>query len=114
MLIKNKDSHTFTFSDACSVREYPLGIKDINVAVAKINGRFPDQGRLMNTACEEIYYIVSGSGVIHHDSGDFELNQGDQFLIEKNTQYWVEGNNLEIVVSCAPAWFKEQHIHIKE
>jgi len=49
-------------SNNCTAIEYPLHDKDINVAVIKLNGRYPESGMAVNTECKEMAYIIDGTG----------------------------------------------------
>jgi hypothetical protein len=48
----------FKNSDSCIALEYPLGDEDINAAVIKLNGRYPETGRAVNTNCKEMGYML--------------------------------------------------------
>lgn len=62
--------------------------------------------------CEEVYYVVSGSGVIHSEFGSFEISTGDVYHFQIGEKFWVEGDNLELVLVNAPAWRSDQHKNI--
>lgn len=109
MLIKKEDSNKKENSKSCIVWEYKFGKENLDLAVAKIDGRYPETGRVVNTECDETYYVTAGSGTIHHESGDFEINPGDAFFFEKGDKYSVEGKDLTLVMSNSPAWYPEQH-----
>lgn len=59
-----------------------------------INSCYPDQKRVTNLECEEVYFVISGFGIIHSGEGDFEISEGDIYFFEKGEVYWVEGNYL--------------------
>tara|TARA_Y100000310_G_C20652470_1_gene800192 strand:+ start:681 stop:1022 length:342 start_codon:yes stop_codon:yes gene_type:complete len=109
MLFKRSDADHKTYSGACSVREYNLPSEDFSFATAVINGCFPENGRVSNTKCDEIYFVISGSAVIHSDKGDFEICEGDVYFFKKGEKYWVEGSNLSLALVNTPKWFPEQH-----
>ena len=113
MLIRNVKAKLKQNSEACSVKEYEFPFKDLRIAVAKINGRYPDYGKVLNTECDEAYYVISGKGIVHTEKGDFEINKGDVFYFEKKNWYWVEGENLEVFLPTSPAWFFEQYKELK-
>ena len=105
-LVKKNETKEFKNSDQCLAIEYPLGDKDINGAVAKITGRYPDKNRAVNTKCKEMAYVISGSGQVVVEGKEYSLNVGDLVLIEPNEKYFWEGN-LEIFMPCTPAWYPE-------
>ena len=109
MLIKRKNTHLKTNSATCQVREYDFTNHLLGVAIAYINGRYPEQGQATNNKCTEIYLVLSGTGVIHTQNQVHPIKSGDAFLFKPKTRYWVEGKKLEIVVSTSPAWSSQQY-----
>ncbi|MFH0857177.1 MAG: cupin domain-containing protein [Candidatus Magasanikbacteria bacterium] len=109
MLIKKSEAKEFQNSQDCVVFEYDVPSKDLSCATALIDGRYPEQKRVVNLECEEIYFVMSGSGIVHSEKGDFEIHEGDIYFFEKGEVYWVEGNKLSLVLFNAPKWTPEQH-----
>ncbi len=112
MIIKNNQANEKTNSKSCVVREYPFKSKLLGIATALINGRYPDKGKAINYECEETYYVISGKAKLYHQDGEHILEKGDAFFFEKGKWYWLEANDLEVVVSTSPAWFPEQNENI--
>ena len=113
MLIKKNQSIKKSNSKNCTVWEYPTPSKLMTGATALINGRYPDSGRAANMECEEIYYVISGTGIIHSDKGDFKIEEGDQYFFEKKEKYFVEGKKLFIFLVNAPQWTLGQYKSFK-
>lgn len=111
-LVRKAEARKIKNDKACTVWEYGYG-KILGLALAKIDGRFPQEGAVVNEACEEAYYVVNGSGTIHYDGSDFKLKAGDAFFILPNKKYWIEGKGLTIVVPSSPNWYQEQHKYVK-
>lgn len=109
MLVKKAESKKVSNSDRCTVWEYDMDNENFNVATAYIDGRFPDEKRVVNLELEEIYYVQSGSATIHSEKGDFYIEEGDMYLFDKGERFYVDANNLQLVVACAPAFDPEQH-----
>jgi len=109
MLIKKSSSIKIENSKTCTVYEYKYPSKNFSFATALIKGRYPEERRVKNLECEEIYYVMSGSGIIHSEKGCFEINEGDLYFFEKNEAYWVKGNKLLLALVNAPKWTSEQH-----
>lgn len=107
-IIRKNQTKEFKNSDQCMGVEYPLDDKDINGATAKINGRYPDKNRVVNTKCKELAYVISGSGKVVVESKEYLFNVGDVILIAPGEKYYWEGN-FEIFMSCTSAWYPEQH-----
>lgn len=111
-IVHKNETKEFKNSDQCIAIEYPMGDKDINGAIGKISGRYPDKGRVVNTKCKELAYVIKGSGKVVVEGKEYLLNQGDVVLIEPNEKYFWEGN-LEIFMPCTPAWYPEQHQEVE-
>ena len=109
MLIKKSQAKRVGNSKDCTVWEYDYPSELSSFATALIDGRYPDKGRVTNLDCEEVYYVVSGSGILHSEKGDFVLGQGDFYFFVKGEKYWVEGKSLFLVVFNTPKWTPEQH-----
>ena len=111
-LVRKAEARRVENDKACTVWEYGCG-KALGLALARINGRFPQEGAVVNEVCEEAYYVVEGSGTIHYDGSDFELETGDAFFILPNKKFWVEGTGLTLVVPTSPNWYPEQHRYVE-
>ncbi|ASQ46063.1 cupin domain-containing protein [Legionella clemsonensis] len=98
-------------SEHCLVTEYPVNDKNIDFALVKINGRYPDTRRATNLTCQEIVYIKSGSGKVVVEDHEHRLNPGDVVLIEAGEKYFWEGE-MELLISCRPAFQIEQHHYV--
>jgi mannose-6-phosphate isomerase-like protein (cupin superfamily) len=109
MLVKKAEAKKVSNSEKCTVWEYDMHNQNFNVATAYIDGRFPDEGRVVNLEVEEIYYVQSGLASIHSEKGDCEIEAGDMYLFEKGEKFWVDAKELSLVVTCAPAFRPEQH-----
>jgi mannose-6-phosphate isomerase-like protein (cupin superfamily) len=108
MLIKSQEA-TVKFMPGCTVHEFPFPSTNLGIAQVNMTGRYPETGKAMNTVCDMIYYITSGTGIIHTEKGIFEVKKGDSYFFDKNTWYWIEANNLEVCLTTAPNWYFEQY-----
>lgn len=106
--ISRQQATSSTNSPVCTAIEYPLGDADINAAVIKLTGRYPDTGWVVNEKCKEMAYVLAGSGIVCVEGKVCKLNTGDVVLIEAGEKYYWEGT-LELFMPCTPAWFPEQH-----
>lgn len=109
MQIPKNKSIKFKIAKSSYLWEYPLKNKKLNVAFSIINGRLPDSGRLVNTECTEIYYVISGSGTVFIENKKYKIRAGSGLLIEPKQRYYVVGKKLTILCPTAPAWYPEQH-----
>jgi mannose-6-phosphate isomerase-like protein (cupin superfamily) len=97
-----------TNNAACSVTEYPLNNQMLDFAIAAINGRYPDEHRVVNQECDELAYVFDGEGKIVINRKEHLLSKGDVVLIEAGEKYYWEGN-MKLFLSCRPAWKNDQH-----
>lgn len=107
-VIRKNQTHKFKNSEKCLAIEYPLADKDINGAVIKLNGRYPDKGQVVNMICKELAYVISGNGKICAGKKEVKIRAGDLVLLKPGEKYYWKGK-LTMFVPCAPAWYPEQH-----
>ncbi|MDD4358318.1 MAG: hypothetical protein PHY30_00705 [Candidatus Pacebacteria bacterium] len=109
MLVKKEETFKKQNSSKCTVFEYEYPKQSSSFATALINGRYPEEGKSVNLDCEQIYFVISGSGVIHSEKGDFYINEGDLYYFEKKEAYFVNGNNLLVAIMNFPKWDFNQY-----
>jgi len=109
MLVKKNQSKKFENSKDCTVWEYEYPSELFSFATALINGRYPDKRRCANLECEEVYYVISGEGIIHSEFGDFKVEQGDLYFFKKREKYYIEGKKLFVALGNSPKWKLEQY-----
>lgn len=102
-----------TNSTGCAVYEYPMQNPKMNIAIAEIVGRYPEQGYAINHQCSEMGYVLKGSGKLVTESREVALAEGDVVYIAPREKFYWEGN-LTLVLSCSPAWNPAQHEIIKD
>ena len=105
MLIKKKDAVKKSNSLECTVWEYPQASNLVSFATSVITGRYPPKGMVCNTKVEEIYYVISGTGVIHSEKGEFKIEQEDVYFFETKEKFYVVGNKLHLALINAPPWY---------
>ena len=108
MLIRKEDRVQKQISQDSYVWEYPLENKKLGVCLSRITGRFPDRGVIVNKECDEIYYVISGNGKVFIEDEQFELKEEVVLWIKAGKKYYVEGNELVMVVATSPEWYDEQ------
>ena len=108
MLIKKEDRVQIQISLDSYVWEYPLNNKELGVCSSKITGRFPERGIVVNKECDEIYCVISGRGKVFIEDEKFALEEGDVLWIKAGKKYYVEGNELVLIVVNSPEWYVEQ------
>jgi mannose-6-phosphate isomerase-like protein (cupin superfamily) len=111
--ISKLDAKEFANSQTCTVHEYQFEDKDINGAIGTINGRYPEQGFVVNEVCKELVYVLSGNGRLVTEKQSIQLLPEDMALINPGEKYYFDGTELKLLMPCTPAWFPEQHKETK-
>jgi mannose-6-phosphate isomerase-like protein (cupin superfamily) len=93
---------------ACTVYEYPMETKEMNIGVAEISKRYPEEGFAMNHKCCEMGYVLKGCGKLVTETSEADLSAGDVVYIPRSEKYYWEGA-MTLVLSSTPAWYPEQH-----
>jgi mannose-6-phosphate isomerase-like protein (cupin superfamily) len=109
MLIKKERAIKKQNSENCIAYEYEYPDLDSSIAVAEVNGRYPESGKSVNLECKQVYYVISGSGIIFSEKGEFEIKEGDLYFFEKKESYYVDGKNLKVCIMNSPKWMIEQY-----
>ena len=106
--VKKENATKHIHSSGCVVYEYPMQNVAMNIGVAEIIRRYPEQGYAINHKCSEMGYILNGSGKLVTDSQEVVLSAGDVVYIPPGEKFYWEGN-MTIVLPAAPSWNPEQH-----
>ena len=112
-IIKRNKAIQGNNSEKCKTTEYSFGDKEIDLGVATITGRYPDEEYAVNHICKELVYVIEGSGKIHFENESINFSEEDSILIEKNEKYFWNTEYCKVSMTCTPAWNKEQYGLIK-
>lgn len=110
MKIIKEEAEKLKYASTSSVLEYSIKLneKNIDFCINTITGRYPEKGYCQNLECEELCYILEGSGSIYKkEENSLEFNKGDILFINKKEIYYWKGSFKAILI-CTPAWTKEQ------
>lgn len=110
-VIKLENADIFKNGETCEVSEYEFGDPDINIATAKLDGRFPESGFIVNEKVKEYAYVIRGVGKIATKTAMFDFAEGDVISIPDGEPYYWDAH-CSLVMPCAPAWYPEQSKHI--
>ncbi|HEC29610.1 MAG TPA: cupin domain-containing protein [Gammaproteobacteria bacterium] len=110
MRTKYRDIKPFVTKDGSTVRElmHPLhhGNKNQSLAEAIIPAG-SKTGLHLHRSSEEIYYVISGQGIITLGMKTFHIEPGDTVLIPPLNAHSVENTvseDLHILCACSPAY----------
>lgn len=112
-IIKNSDAINGANSDKCKTLEYSFNDKDIDLGIATITGRYPENDYCVNTISKELIYVLDGNGKLYFENDYVEFEKGDAILINSNEKYYWDSTYCVVSMSCTPAWSEEQHKLIK-
>ena len=107
-IISKSQRVEFKHGESCTACEYLINDNDINAAVIKLSGRYPEKGLAMNEISKEMAYVISGSGKVSIDNTEFNVIQGDLVFVNPGEKFYWEGN-MELFMPCVPAWNPEQY-----
>lgn len=107
-IVKKEDAIRHQSSPLCAVDEYPMENPEMNIAVAEIGGRYPDEGYAVNHECSEMGYVVKGAGKLVTETQETTLSNGDVVYIPRGEKFYWEGV-MTVILPCAPAWHPAQH-----
>jgi len=107
--VRFENTERYVNSDKCEVWEYLMDDPEINCAIAKIKGRYPDKGYCVNTQCKSLIYILEGAGTLTMKNGEVVIfKEKDAILIDQNEAYFWNGF-CTLVMPSTPAWTAKQY-----
>lgn len=109
-IVKEAVADKLRYAETSSVLEYSAALDERNLdfCINQISGRYPTDGYCSNQECEELCYVLEGSGIIcQAENGPISFQQGDVIFIHKRDIYYWEGD-FKIAIICSPAWSKDQ------
>ena len=112
-VIKFEDAEKGKNSEKCKTLEYSFGDKDIDLGIAEIIGRYPEEGYGVNLISKELIYVLKGKGTLNFEDRKIEFKEGDSILIQPNEKYYYDTEYCKISMACTPAWSPEQHKMVK-
>lgn len=112
-IIRNEEKELGQNIEICKTEEYSFKDKDIDLGVATIKGRYPDEGYCMNEISKELIYVLEGEGTLFLEDKEIAFKKGDAILINNNEKYYWTSSNCTISMTCTPAWNKNQYKIIK-
>ena len=109
-IVRKSETESFTNGPTCAGYGFPFGDRDIDVAIVIVNGRYPEEGYVLNEVCKEIAYILNGNGkLVMGDETIQDVKIGDAVMILPGEKYYWEGENLEMLIPCSPAFDPNKH-----
>lgn len=88
---KANDAQPFENSPVCKGVSYGGKGDDIDGAMITVDGRYPDNGFLINETCKELVYITSGEGRLLSRQGAQSFTAGDVIYIDNREEFAWDG-----------------------
>ncbi len=107
--IKKSNAVKGANSDKCKTLEYSFKDKDMDLGIATITGRYPENGFCVNTISKELIYVLDGNGKLYFENNCIEFEEGDSILINSNEKYYWDSTYCIVSMTCTPAWNEEQY-----
>lgn len=107
--IKKSNAVKGANSNKCETLEYSFKDKDMDLGIATITGRYPENGFCVNTISKELIYVLDGNGKLYFENNCIEFEKGDSILINSNEKYYWDSEYCIVSMTCTPAWNEEQH-----
>ncbi len=109
-MVKKENAMLINVAPQFKIIEYgSLGGGLTNGTVAVITSRYPEKGWGKNKVCDEIVYVISGSGFLEMPDKKEPLSEGDVAFVKKGQKIAWNGDNLKVFIPCIPAWTNKQH-----
>ena len=107
--IKKSNAVKGANSNKCETIEYSFNDKDMDLGIATITGRYPENGFCVNTISKELIYVLDGNGKLYFENNCIEFEEGDSILINSNEKYYWDSTYCIVSMTCTPAWNEEQY-----
>lgn len=107
-VIRKDQTKKVANSKTCRAFVYSLEDKDVSGAIIKLDGRYPDKGKVINLVCKELAYVVKGKGIVCVSGKKVKIKTGDLILINPKEKFFWQGK-LTMFISCTPPFNTKQH-----
>jgi mannose-6-phosphate isomerase-like protein (cupin superfamily) len=112
--ISKTQSAYFTNGPTCTGYGFSFSDKGMDIAIVTVNGKYPEKGYVLNEISREIAYILKGGGkLVMGDGAIKDVQPGDALIILPGEKYRWEGDNLEMLMPCSPAFDPAQHKQVE-
>lgn len=108
-----RDDITPIVRESAVIRNYPFSTNELSITNIEVKGRHPSDvtKQHIEHKLTLLCYVISGTGKFIVGGEEFEVTSGDAIFIKPDQKYYIEGN-LKYLVSCTPAYYREQHEQI--
>lgn len=107
MSVTKKPIHKKYVPSKCTVVEYPVDGKDMDMGLFYIKDAYPATGFCRNKITKLLLYVMNGSGTVQIEDNSVAVETGCALAIPANHKYKFSGA-FECVISSTPAWDADQ------
>jgi mannose-6-phosphate isomerase-like protein (cupin superfamily) len=107
MLIKGKEAVREINKENHQVWDYPIS-RETGISVQNIKGRVPKVGWAKNKVCNEICFILSGTGTFFIEGKKFCAGKDDVIIIKPGEKSYIKAKNMRMLVITTPDWYPDQ------
>lgn len=110
-IIQSADAQTYTNANSLSESvEYPIGDKDIDCALVRINGLYPEDDKFaVNSKSKALFFCIEGNGTLEMKSGEKKVFQKNDVILIEIGEVYRYNAHCSLAVICTPPWTPEQH-----
>lgn len=106
MILKKGQQNEFWTEERCFITEVFNSPSSPNVSLAQARVEPQIKTQVHQLSCDEIYYILSGNGILHIDQHKHELAAGDIAFIKKGQNQSIfnpsQKEDLIFLCICSP------------
>jgi len=85
-----------------TVWDYPMPNEHLGISYQEHNGRVPQKGWGVNTACLEEYFIIDGKARVFIDNKEYEADKGDIIILEPGQKSYLIADHLKLLTITRP------------
>jgi len=113
-VIKQSEIVTSQENGISRFHEYQFPFKNASLGISEINGRYPEAGFDVDEEVEASWYVEEGKATIWIGGQEHTVEKGDMIYVPQGEKYWINGQDLRLVVCSSQPWFPEQHKHLDQ
>ena len=99
----------FRNSESCEGTTFIDPAANIDIAVIKITGRYPESGWAVNRMVHELVYVKQGVGSLTvRGTGETQLSEGSVVSVAPGERFVWDGN-MTIIMACNPPFNPDQY-----
>lgn len=106
--VQASDLKSISNGPTCTIQPIPIHDKEIDMAIARISGRYPQHGWAVNKICRMMGFVLEGTGKLGLKDRVVHLSANDSVLIMPGEKYYWEGN-MTLLLPSTPAWSPDQY-----